>query len=211
MGGSSQAKFKKPNEEEEFEVLDVRGTARNGMSWLQQFMQDLTRQPVAKQVAVGGLSGWVVGYVSMKVGKVAATVVGGSLLIMQLAAHKGYIKVDWNRVNRELEKNAKKLKQEVESTVNGGAADENLLQDAARKIDRKLEKAAEKLDRKLNRVEQKAESLISKQIRSARKMYNKHVLGEDRMFTVDELYMLNMYILAFSAGTMLGVGMAKIL
>ena len=29
----------------------------------------------------------------MKVGKVAATVVGGSLLIMQLAAHKGYIKV----------------------------------------------------------------------------------------------------------------------
>lgn len=124
MGGSSQAKFKKPNEEEEFEVLDVRGTARNGMSWLQQFMQDLTRQPVAKQVAVGGLSGWVVGYVSMKVGKVAATVVGGSLLIMQLAAHKGYIKVDWNRVNRELEKNAKKLKQEVESTVNGGAADE---------------------------------------------------------------------------------------
>ncbi|XP_045620213.2 FUN14 domain-containing protein 1 [Procambarus clarkii] len=211
MGGSSQAKFKKPNEEEEFEVLDVRGTARNGMSWLQQFMQDLTRQPVAKQVAVGGLSGWVVGYVSMKVGKVAATVVGGSLLIMQLAAHKGYIKVDWNRVNRELEKNAKKLKQEVESTVNGGAADENLLQDAARKIDRKLEKAAEKLDRKLNRVEQKAESLISKQIRSAQKMYNKHVLGEDRMFTVDELYMLNMYILAFSAGTMLGVGMAKIL
>lgn len=87
----------------------------------------------------------------------------------------------------------------------------NLLQDAARKIDRKLEKAAEKLDRKLNRVEQKAESLISKQIRSARKMYNKHVLGEDRMFTVDELYMLNMYIMAFSAGTMLGVGMAKIL
>lgn len=124
MGGSGQAKLKKPNEEEEFEVLDVRGTARNGMSWLQEFMHDLTQQPVTKQVAVGGLSGWVVGYLSMKVGKVAATVVGGSLLIMQLAAHKGYIKVDWNKVNRELEKNAKKLKQEVESTVNAGATDE---------------------------------------------------------------------------------------
>lgn len=35
----------------------------------------------------------VVGYLSMKVGKVAATVVGGSMIIMQLAAHKGYIKV----------------------------------------------------------------------------------------------------------------------
>ncbi|XP_042230544.1 FUN14 domain-containing protein 1-like isoform X2 [Homarus americanus] len=124
MGGSSQTKPKKPTDEEEFEVLDVRGTARSGMSWLQQFMQDLTKQPVTKQVAVGGLSGWVVGYLSMKVGKVAATVVGGSLIIMQLAAHKGYIKVDWNRVNRDLEKNAKKLKQEVESTVNARAGDE---------------------------------------------------------------------------------------
>ncbi|KAK8732139.1 hypothetical protein OTU49_007204 [Cherax quadricarinatus] len=211
MGGSGQAKLKKPNEEEEFEVLDVRGTARNGMSWLQEFMHDLTQQPVTKQVAVGGLSGWVVGYLSMKVGKVAATVVGGSLLIMQLAAHKGYIKVDWNKVNRELEKNAKKLKQEVESTVNAGATDENLLRDAARQMDRKLEKAAIKLDRKLNKVEQKAESWVNKRMKSAQKAYRKYVLGDNSTFTVDELYMLNMYIMAFSAGTMLGVGMAKML
>ncbi|ROT68417.1 hypothetical protein C7M84_013431 [Penaeus vannamei] len=63
-------------------------------------------------------------YLSMKVGKVAATVVGGSMIIMQLAAHKGYIKVDWNRLNKDLEKNAKKLKREVESNVNGSAADQ---------------------------------------------------------------------------------------
>ncbi|XP_042230472.1 FUN14 domain-containing protein 1-like isoform X1 [Homarus americanus] len=157
MGGSSQTKPKKPTDEEEFEVLDVRGTARSGMSWLQQFMQDLTKQPVTKQVAVGGLSGWVVGYLSMKVGKVAATVVGGSLIIMQLAAHKGYIKVDWNRVNRDLEKNAKKLKQEVESTVNARAGDENILQETTRQMDRKLEK----LDRKLTRST-KAESWFNK-------------------------------------------------
>lgn len=90
----------------------------------QQFVQDLTREPVTKQVVVGGVSGWVVGYLSMKVGKVAATVVGGSMIIMQLAAHKGYIKVDWNRLNKDLEKNAKKLKREVESNVNGSAADQ---------------------------------------------------------------------------------------
>lgn len=35
----------------------------------------------------------LVGYLSMKVGKVVATVVGGSLVVMQLAAHQGYIKV----------------------------------------------------------------------------------------------------------------------
>ncbi|ROT61401.1 hypothetical protein C7M84_020829 [Penaeus vannamei] len=123
MGGATQAKPLNPAEEE-FEVLDVRGTARSKMSWIQQFVQDLTREPVTKQVVVGGVSGWVVGYLSMKVGKVAATVVGGSMIIMQLAAHKGYIKVDWNRLNKDLEKNAKKLKREVESNVNGSAADQ---------------------------------------------------------------------------------------
>ncbi|XP_027235524.2 FUN14 domain-containing protein 1A isoform X1 [Penaeus vannamei] len=216
MGGATQAKPLNPAEEE-FEVLDVRGTARSKMSWIQQFVQDLTREPVTKQVVVGGVSGWVVGYLSMKVGKVAATVVGGSMIIMQLAAHKGYIKsrspsqVDWNRLNKDLEKNAKKLKREVESNVNGSAADQSTMKDAARRLDRKLEKAAEKLDRKLGQAEQKADWWFSKKFDSARKMYRKHVLGDSSNITVDELYMLNMYIMAFSVGTMLGVGTGKVI
>jgi len=124
--GSSGARKKKYHtvEDEEFEVLDVRGTAKSSMSWVQGFVTDLTKEPVTKQVAVGGLSGWVVGYLSMKVGKVAATVVGGSLLIMQLAAHKGYITVDWNRVNKDFEKQAKKLKKEVEGQISPQAGNE---------------------------------------------------------------------------------------
>lgn len=124
--GSSGARKKNYHtlDDEEFEVLDVRGTAKSSMTWVQRFVNDLTKEPVTKQVAVGGLSGWVVGYLSMKVGKVAATVVGGSLLIMQLAAHKGYIKVDWNRVNKDFEKQAKKLKKEVEGQINPEAGNE---------------------------------------------------------------------------------------
>ncbi|KAK7085092.1 FUN14 domain-containing protein 2 [Halocaridina rubra] len=124
MGGASQTKPLRPSEGEEFEVLDIRGTAKHSMSWIQDFVNNLTREPTAKQVVVGGVSGWVVGYLSMKVGKVAATVLGGSLIIMQLAAHKGYIKIDWSRVNKDLEKNARKLRREVESNVNSGATDE---------------------------------------------------------------------------------------
>ncbi|XP_042872454.1 uncharacterized protein LOC122253443 [Penaeus japonicus] len=210
MGGATQAKPINPTEEE-FEVLDVRGTARSKMSWIQQFVQDLTREPATKQVVVGGLSGWVVGYLSMKVGKVAATVVGGSMIIMQLAAHKGYIKVDWNRLNKDLEKNAKKLKREVESNVNGSTGDQSAMKDTARRLDRKLEKAADKLDRKLAQAEQKADWWFSKKLDSARKMYRKHVLGDESRITVDELYMLNMYIMAFSVGTMLGVGTGKVI
>ncbi|CAL4170561.1 unnamed protein product [Meganyctiphanes norvegica] len=205
--GSSGARKKKYHtlEDEEFEVLDVRGTAKSSMSWVQSFMNDLTKEPVTKQVAVGGLSGWVVGYLSMKVGKVAATVVGGSMLIMQLAAHKGYIKVDWNRVNKDFEKQAKKLKKEVEGQISPQAGNEDILHDAARALDKKLDKVTSKLDGKLT----KADNWLSSQLNKANRSYRQRILGDD--VTVDDLYVLNMYILAFSAGTMLGVGTAKII
>ncbi|KAK8378412.1 hypothetical protein O3P69_011125 [Scylla paramamosain] len=196
----------KGSAEEEFEVLDVRGTAADTMTWVQRFVHDLTREPVAKQVAVGGVSGWVVGYLSMKVGKVAATVVGGSLLVMQLAAHKGYIKVDWNRVNRDLEHNARKLKREWSQITTVDP-----MQSAARRLDRSLEKAADRLERTMNRAEHRADSWFGKKMDSARRLYRRHILGDTSRVSVDEMYMLNMYVMAFTAGTMLGVGTAKIL
>ncbi|KAG0728684.1 FUN14 domain-containing protein 1 [Chionoecetes opilio] len=197
MGGGGAGKVK-VKAGEVIEELDVRGTAHSTMTWVQKFLHDLSREPVAKQVAVGGVSGWVVGYLSMKVGKVAATVVGGSLLVMQLAAHKGYIKVDWNRVNNDFEKNARRLKKEVESTVNPRMADEAVrfarenvvlatsfgggmlapLQDAARRLDRSLGKAADRLERTVNRAEHRADSWLGGRMETARRLYRRHVLGD---------------------------------
>jgi uncharacterized membrane protein (Fun14 family) len=37
----------------------------------------------------------------MKVGKAAATAVGGSLILLQIAHYKGYITVDWNRITND--------------------------------------------------------------------------------------------------------------
>ena len=37
--------------------------------------------------------GWAAGYVTMKAGKMAATAIGGTLLLLQIAHHKGYVKV----------------------------------------------------------------------------------------------------------------------
>ena len=45
-------------------------------------------------MAVGGSAGWLAGYMTMKLGKMAATAVGGTLLLLQIAHHKGYIKVE---------------------------------------------------------------------------------------------------------------------
>ena len=61
-------------------------------------MEDLSRAPVPKQLAVGGAAGWTAGYLTMKAGKMAATAIGGSLLLLQIAHHKGYIKVILNNL-----------------------------------------------------------------------------------------------------------------
>ena len=56
---------------------------------VKKFAKDMSKAPAPKQIAVGAAAGWFVGYLSMKVGKAAATVVGGSLLVLQIAHHKG--------------------------------------------------------------------------------------------------------------------------
>jgi len=79
------------------------------------------------------------------------------------------------------------------------------LHDAARALDKKLDKVASKIDKKLD----KADNWLSSQLNKANRSYRQRILGDD--VTVEDLYVLNMYILAFSAGTMLGVGTAKMI
>ena len=52
----------------------------------------MLQAPAPKQMLVGGTAGWLAGYTTMKLGKMAATAIGGTLLILQIAHHKGYIK-----------------------------------------------------------------------------------------------------------------------
>ena len=47
----------------------------------------------------------------MKIGKTIATAVGGSLILLQIANHKGYINVNWSKVNKDFEGATKKLAQ----------------------------------------------------------------------------------------------------
>jgi len=63
-----------------------------------KMVKELSKAPAPKQIGVGAACGWVSGYLLMKVGKAAATTIGGSLLLLQIAHYKGYVKVDWNRM-----------------------------------------------------------------------------------------------------------------
>merc|ERR1711970_126873 len=69
--------------------------------------------PVPKQLAVGGAAGWTAGYLTMKAGKMAATAIGGSLLLLQIAHHKGYVKVDWNKMTNDSSSLANQVKEKL--------------------------------------------------------------------------------------------------
>lgn len=97
--------------------VDVR---REGKGVVEKVLDDLSKAPAPKQMVVGGSAGWLAGYTMMKVGKMAATAIGGTLLILQIAHHKGYIKVDWNRMTNDTSSMADKLKKKLHMKSKSG-------------------------------------------------------------------------------------------
>ena len=68
-------------------------------------------------------AGRVTGYLGMKVGKMAAMTLGGSLLVMQVANHKGYINVNWAKVNNDIREISEKVQDDVKSAAPGAAGE----------------------------------------------------------------------------------------
>jgi len=93
--------------------MNIGGFRQESRSVFNRALDDLSKAPVPKQMLVGGSVGWLAGYMSMKLGKMAATAVGGTLLILQIAHHKGYIKVDWNKMTNDSSSMADKLKRKL--------------------------------------------------------------------------------------------------
>jgi len=91
--------------DEEFEVLDV---AARG--WVKDLFKDVDKGSAALQLTVGGAAGWCTGYIFGKAGKATAAALGGSLLLLQIAHHQGYVKINWNKV----QSNVNKAKEELE-------------------------------------------------------------------------------------------------
>jgi len=80
---------------------------------VKRVIKDLSKASVPKQIAAGATAGWLTGWVTMKVGKMAATALGGTLLVMQIAHHKGYIKVNWNKMTDDSASVADKIKDKL--------------------------------------------------------------------------------------------------
>lgn len=76
-------------------------------------VRDLSRASAPKQIAAGATAGWITGWLLMKAGKMAATAVGGSLLVLQIAHHKGYVKVDWSKMTNDSTSLADRVKDKL--------------------------------------------------------------------------------------------------
>jgi len=98
--------------DESWETLD--DIVDNSSGFLKRSFGELSKASVAKQLTVGGVTGWCSGYIFSKVGRVAAMSIGGGLLLIQVAHHKGLIEIKWNKINKNLKAQQKKLSKDAE-------------------------------------------------------------------------------------------------
>ncbi|XP_003488408.1 FUN14 domain-containing protein 2 isoform X1 [Bombus vosnesenskii] len=116
--------------------LDI---SKETKSIIDKILGDVSKKSATKQIIIGTTSGWLTGFVTMKVGKIAACAVGGGIIILQIAAHQGYIKINWDKI----QKKAEKLSDKVEEKVTGEGP--RLMDKVERYVDRKLDKAEQLL------------------------------------------------------------------
>merc|ERR1711935_546814 len=88
-------------EKDEGSLISYEEISRDTETTFKKWVKGASKQPAPKQIGIGAACGWVSGYVMMKVGKAAATAVGGSLILLQIAHYKGYVTVDWNRITND--------------------------------------------------------------------------------------------------------------
>ncbi|XP_044044419.1 FUN14 domain-containing protein 1 isoform X2 [Siniperca chuatsi] len=105
------------SEDEVYEVVDLTEYARRHQWWSRVFGNNsgpiAEKYSVATQIMMGGVTGWCAGYLFQRVGKIAATAVGGGFLLLQIANHSGYVQVDWKKVEKDVNKAKKHLKKKA--------------------------------------------------------------------------------------------------
>ncbi|XP_013379443.1 FUN14 domain-containing protein 1 [Lingula anatina] len=113
-----------PEEDDnEFEFIEPADPRHNEM--IRRIIGDLSNASVAKQVGIGGATGWCAGYISVKVGKAAAALLGGSLLLLQIADHFGYVQINWRQVRRGVNTARRRIEDQANRQFPGLAQNAN--------------------------------------------------------------------------------------
>merc|ERR1711997_899667 len=100
-------------EKDEGCIISYDEISRDTETTFKKLVKEASKQPAPKQIGIGAACGWVSGYLMMKVGKAAATAVGGSLILLQIAHYKGYVTVDWNRMANDSSTFSERMKDKL--------------------------------------------------------------------------------------------------
>jgi len=93
---------RKSRSDEEFELIDVVDSSYTKAVVSRVVALDLSDKSTYVQLGVGGATGWLTGYMVGKVGRVMATAVGGTILLINMGTRAGYITVDWEKVDEDM-------------------------------------------------------------------------------------------------------------
>ncbi|XP_076165088.1 uncharacterized protein LOC143145511 isoform X2 [Ptiloglossa arizonensis] len=156
--------------------MDISKDAKN---IIDKILGDVSKKSATKQIIIGTTSGWVTGFVTMKIGKIAAFAVGGGIIMLQIAAHQGYIKINWDKIKKK----AEKITDKVEEKVTGEGP--KFMDKVERYVDKKLDKA---------------EQLLKNGESRTRRWY--HSVTGDNTFKLTEFHI---FIASFVAGLSLGI------
>ncbi|XP_073671326.1 FUN14 domain-containing protein 1-like isoform X1 [Paramisgurnus dabryanus] len=104
-------------DDETYEIIDLTTYACSQQWWSTVFGNNsgpiAEKYSVGTQIVMGGVTGWCAGYLFQRVGKVAATAIGGGFLLLQIANHSGYVQVNWKKVEKDVNKAKRHLKKKA--------------------------------------------------------------------------------------------------
>ncbi|KAG6457736.1 hypothetical protein O3G_MSEX010455 [Manduca sexta] len=136
---------------------DEANIAKEAKNFIEKAIADIGKTSATKQLILGTASGWITGFISMKIGKIAAVGLGGSVILLHIASQKGYIDINWDKINKKVDK----ISDKIEKEATGRSPD--WFEKVERFVDRKLDKA---------------EDLLKKKEKKAKKWYHE-VVGDD--------------------------------
>lgn len=104
---------RKSNKEEENDLISIDEVSNEAKGLIDRVLGDVGKSSATKQLIIGSISGWFTGFITMKVGKVTAMAVGGGIILLQIANHQGYIKVNWDKVYKQVDKVADRVEEKA--------------------------------------------------------------------------------------------------
>ncbi|CAH0562431.1 unnamed protein product [Brassicogethes aeneus] len=105
--------IKSSKEDKNKEIINMADINKDAKSYIEKILGDVSKTSATKQIVLGASSGWVTGFLAMRVGKTAALALGGGIILLQIANEKGFININWDKVNKKLDKVADKVEEKV--------------------------------------------------------------------------------------------------